>query len=203
MNVIEIQKEQNTKVAYPKGMVSSVSDKLLSQYVQYVWSKVKHRQGNTKNRGEVRGGGAKPWRQKGTGRARHGSSRSPIWVGGGVTFGPRKEHSVLTKRMNKKMRRSAYLSMLSEFVKEEKVMILKESIKPADLRKRLAKDVDGVNTVYLVANDIKNTTLKAIKNIEKASVISVNRFGANQMMGKSLIVFDAEAWQTMLDRYSK
>jgi large subunit ribosomal protein L4 len=77
---------------------------------------------STKTRSEVRGGGQKPWRQKGTGRARHGSSRSPIWVGGGTVFGPKpRDHSV---RVNKKMRRAALRSALSSKAEAGEVWVL-------------------------------------------------------------------------------
>jgi len=78
---------------------------------------------HTKTRGEVRGGGRKPWRQKGTGRARHGSTRSPLWVGGGVAHGPRKERSYEVK-INKKMRRAALFSLLSRKLKDKEVVVL-------------------------------------------------------------------------------
>lgn len=77
---------------------------------------------STKTRGEVRGGGKKPWKQKGTGRARHGSSRSPIWVGGGTTFGPRPRD--YTVKVNRKVRKAALASALSARMGEERVVAL-------------------------------------------------------------------------------
>ncbi len=68
---------------------------------------------HTKGRGDVRGGGKKPWKQKGTGQARHGSSRSPIWRHGGITFGPRKERDY-SEKLNKKMRVQALMSVLTQ-----------------------------------------------------------------------------------------
>ena len=80
---------------------------------------------HTKDRSEVRGGGKKPWKQKGTGRARHGSIRSPIWKGGGVTFGPTKDRN-FKKKINKKMRRKALFMVLSSKVKDKEMIILDE-----------------------------------------------------------------------------
>ncbi len=76
-----------------------------------------------KTRAEVRGGGRKPWRQKGLGRARHGSIRSPIWRGGGVTFGPSKERNYLQK-INQKMKRKALLTALSQKARDNEILIL-------------------------------------------------------------------------------
>jgi large subunit ribosomal protein L4 len=80
---------------------------------------------HVKTRGEVRGGGRKPWRQKGTGRARHGSTRSPIWVGGGITHGPRNEKDY-SQKINKKMRIKALFTVLSEKYKKGQVLFLEE-----------------------------------------------------------------------------
>ena len=78
---------------------------------------------HTKDRGEVRGGGRKPWRQKGTGRARHGSIRSPIWAGGGITFGPRKDRN-FKKNINQKMKKKAIFMALSDKVANAKMVVL-------------------------------------------------------------------------------
>ncbi|MEK7227616.1 MAG: 50S ribosomal protein L4 [Patescibacteria group bacterium] len=96
-------------------LVKQVSDSLLSSKRKPV--------AHTKNRGEVRGGGKKPWQQKGTGRARHGSIRSPLWVGGGVTHGPRKEKSY-ERIVTKKMRVKALHTLLSQKYRDNEVIFL-------------------------------------------------------------------------------
>lgn len=78
---------------------------------------------HTKNRGEVSGGGKKPWQQKGTGRARHGSNRSPIWVGGGITHGPRSDKNY-TKKINKKMAKKALFTVLSAKARDNELIVI-------------------------------------------------------------------------------
>ncbi len=101
---------------------------------------------HTKIRGEVRGGGKKPWKQKGTGRARHGSSRSPIWVGGGVAHGPRNEKSY-EQKINKKMKAKALFTILSEKLRKGQILFIEElslkSIKTKDAANVL-KDLSTV-----------------------------------------------------------
>lgn len=94
---------------------------------------------HTKDRSEVSGTGAKPWRQKGTGRARHGSRRSPIWTGGGVTFGPRNER-VYSVKINKKVRAKALASVLSKKFTEQEVLFV-DSLAIAEPKTKEAKTI--------------------------------------------------------------
>ncbi|MBU3668468.1 MAG: 50S ribosomal protein L4 [Candidatus Taylorbacteria bacterium] len=96
---------------------------LVHQVVTSMESSAREPIAHTKTRGEVRGGGKKPWQQKGTGRARHGSSRSPIWVGGGVAHGPRNDKNY-NRKVNKKMKAKAIYTILSEKLRDGEALFL-------------------------------------------------------------------------------
>ena len=120
---------------------------------------------HTKDRSEVAGGGKKPWRQKGTGRARHGSSRSPIWTGGGVTFGPRNEKSY-TKKINKKMRIKALSSTLAKKYADNEMVFI-EDLKFDEPSTKSAK-----NSIEAIASATKNDTLATKKKNSALVVLS-------------------------------
>ncbi len=101
------------------------NEELVHQVVVGMQSNKRVTIAHAKTRAEVRGGGAKPWRQKGTGRARHGSRRSPIWIGGGVTHGPLKEKDY-SKKINKKMKKKALYVALSQKAKDSEILVLDE-----------------------------------------------------------------------------
>ncbi len=119
---------------------------------------------HTKNRGEVRGGGKKPWKQKGTGRARHGSSRSPIWVGGGITHGPRAER-IYAVKINRKMRAAALVSLLSKKFKDGEIIFVDSFTfaKPATK--------DAVKALVLLSKAAKATGL--MTKTKNAAVIAL------------------------------
>lgn len=121
---------------------------------------------HTKDRSEVRGGGKKPWRQKGTGRARHGSIRSPIWKGGGVTFGPTKERN-FKKDINKKMKQRALFMTLSSKVKDSQLIMI-EDIKLSQSKTKEAVNI--LNKVSKLFNNYKSTKTK------KDSILTVIDF---------------------------
>ena len=116
-----------------------VKDDLINEAVRYQKAAQRQVIAHTKTKAEVRGGGRKPWRQKGTGRARAGSTRSPIWVGGGVTFGPRKDRTFRFK-MNKKARRKALLAALSSKVRDKELVLVDRIV----LKEIKAKKIDQI-----------------------------------------------------------
>jgi len=116
---------------------------LVHQVVQSMRSNKRAGTADTKDRGEVRGGGKKPWKQKGTGRARHGSSRSPIWVGGGVTHGPLAEKNY-KRKISKKMRAQALFSVLSKKLKDEEILFVDSLAMPAMKTKDAVKIVQNL-----------------------------------------------------------
>ena len=128
------------KIALPEKVFSAKwRADLVHQVVEGMRSNKRAGTADTKGRGEVSGGGKKPWKQKGTGRARHGSSRSPIWVGGGVTHGPLAEKNY-KRKISKKMRAQALFSVLSKKMKEEEILFV-DSLSLSKINTKMAVEV--------------------------------------------------------------
>jgi len=138
-----------------------------------------------KSRSDVRGGGSKPYRQKGTGRARAGTIRSPIWRGGGVTFAARPRD--YSQKVNRKMYRGALRSILSELARQERLLVLPEFslavLKTKELAQRL-KDL-GVSGALILTEDVDDILFLAARNLPRVDVMAVQ-----QVDPVSLIAFD-------------
>ena len=134
-----------SKLSLPEAVFGAKRNTdLVHQVVSAMRGNARAGTAHTKNRGEVRGGGRKPWKQKGTGRARHGSTRSPIWKGGGVTHGPRAEKDY-TRSINKKMRVGALYAVLSEKFRAGEILFVEK----LDLKD--AKTKSGAKVVSALA----------------------------------------------------
>ncbi|WP_025270580.1 50S ribosomal protein L4 [Hippea sp. KM1] len=139
---------------------------------------------STKTRGEVSGGGKKPWRQKGTGRARAGSIRSPLWVGGGVIFGPKPRDYDL--KMNKKEKRTAFIEALAQRIQDGQLIVIDELnfekpktkdayeiVKNLNLQKALFVLDKGMDNAYL---SLRNISGIEVRNIDTLNTYDVLRF---------------------------
>lgn len=158
---------------------------------------------DTKDRGEVSGGGKKPWKQKGTGRARHGSSRSPIWKGGGVTFGPTSERNY-TKRINKKMKTKALYMVLSSKVRDKELIILddpkleKVSTKlMSDALKKLS--IKGKTLFSLDKKD--NQIFKSIQNIPNISMIASDSLNVADLLRNKTLILNKKGIEKIKETY--
>ncbi len=161
---------------------------------------------NTKTRGEVRGGGRKPWRQKGTGRARHGSRRSPIWRGGGITFGPRKDR-VFKKKINKKMKRQVLFMVLSGKVKNNMLVVLedlkvekpKTKLMVAILKKLPSKE----QSALIVLPKMDKSLITASRNIPNIKTIQAKDLNALDLLSLKYLIMPKEAIKLIKETFLK
>ncbi len=169
-----------------------------------VMQNANRRQGTvkTKNRSEVRGGGRKPWRQKGTGRARHGSIRSPIWVGGGLAFGPTPRN--YRTRMNKKMRRLALKSALSVRAQDDKVVVL-DGIEIKDGKtKEVATMLKNINVdnALLVTEAKDELLVRAARNIPTLKLAPVTGLNVRDLLKYQNLILTREAVRQIEEVYA-
>ena len=137
---------------------------------------------HVKTRAEVRGGGKKPWKQKGTGRARAGSSRSPLWIGGGVIFGPRKDRN-FSKKLNKKMKQKALLMSISDKIANDVVVVL-DKFELAEIKTKAFN-----NIISAVEKNVLKTNRRSMLLINDAKDDVVIRSGRN-LKGLEIINID-------------
>jgi large subunit ribosomal protein L4 len=146
------------------------SDELVQQVVVAMQANKRVVVAHTKGRGEVRGGGKKPWRQKGTGRARHGSIRSPIWKGGGVTHGPTKEKNY-EQKINKKMKKKAFFVALSQKLRDNEILFLdKINLTQPKTKEAMGiiKSISGIKNFEKLATKKKNNAILAMPNKDES-----------------------------------
>lgn len=148
----------------------------------------------TKQRGEVRGGGKKPWRQKGTGRARFGSIRNPIWRGGGIVFGPRGNENY-TKKISKTSKRVALRQALT--VKADKVLVadIKTTGKTAEVAKFLKEN--NLNRRVLIVTEKTDELIRATNNISEALLVSPMYLNVFDILNADHIVIAPKAIETI------
>jgi large subunit ribosomal protein L4 len=156
---------------------------------------------STKTRGEVSGGGAKPWRQKGTGRARAGSSRSPIWTGGGTVFGPSPRH--YTFKVNRKARRAALRSALSVHAERESLAVFDAGVFDGPSTAQAAgllSDWGGAVPTLVLLAEAEADAGKSFRNLARVNVMPVTDAGVADVIGAASMLVSEAALNDLVAR---
>ena len=158
---------------------------------------------STKTRSEVSGGGRKPWRQKGTGRARHGSTRSPIWVKGGIALGP-KPRSYKYK-LNKKEKQNAIKMILSAKLADNKIIVLNE-LNLTEVKTKavvnVMRNVNAEGRTLLLLPERNETIFKSARNIDKMHISNVDILNAYELLNNKQIVMTVDAVKKLEEVYA-
>jgi len=204
--------EEVGKVELPAKIFDvKLNQDLMNQSVVTQMSNVRKVIAHTKDRSERRGGGRKPWKQKGTGRARHGSNRSPIWRGGGISFGPTKERN-FTKKINRKMKQAALFMALTSKVKDKEMVIL-DKLDFTDaktklmagilntLKNKLKKNLDKSVLIVLPETDLK--IVRANRNIPKIKTIRADSLNIADVLNYKYFLILQDSIEVIKKTYTK
>lgn len=202
--IYNIEGKKTGTVELPENIFNVAwSDSLMHQVITSMQSNARTPIAHTKFRGEVRGGGRKPWKQKGTGRARHGSTRSPIWRGGGVTHGPRNE-KVYTRTIPRNMRAKALFMALSRKLKDNEIILvdsfglkspktkdakkaLEALSKKAGFEKLLAKKKNAALITFPERSDV---SYKSFRNIGNIACVTAQDLNPVQVLGSTYLILE-------------
>jgi len=199
--------EKIGEIELPKEIFElEVNSDLVYQVISSQRSNRRQNTAKTKERGEVRGGGRKPWRQKGTGRARHGSSRSPIWIGGGVAFGPTPDKNY-KKRIPAKMKRKAMLQVLSAKARESMILVLEdiklEKPKTKEMAEILGKLFLKKGSGIVVLPKIQKELILSVRNIPKTAAIQAKDLNALDLLNYKYVVLLKDSIKVIKDTFLK
>jgi len=175
---------------------TKINKYLVHQVVKHYLANKRRGTASTKNRSEVRGGGVKPWKQKGTGRARAGTNRSPIWVGGGITFGPAPRDYSFS--LPKKMKVVALNSVLSDKVKNKEFIIIDKLFLEKNKTKRMVeilKNLQAFKKPLIIIEKEDNDIAQALRNIKGAKVLPASKINAYDLINQGKIIITKDALQ--------
>ncbi len=188
----------------PKLFGVEVNPRLVQQVVVAQAANARRPWAHTKLRSEVRGGGRKPWRQKGTGRARHGSSRSPIWRGGGVTFGPRSDRNYQIA-VNKKAKKSALRMVLSDRAKNGQLILVDSLQLPEIKTKQVVQALErlplkGRKTIFVLDKNSDNMAISS-RNIPEVGTLGADSLNIRDLLHTQNVVIPVSALETINKLY--
>ncbi len=160
---------------------------------------------HTKGRSEVRGGGKKPWAQKGTGRARHGSIRSPIWVGGGITFGPTKMRNFAVK-VNKKVKKKVLSMVLSDKAASDRLILVDSYQMPEGKTKMLKTALDKFpskdKSTLIVTKGAEENIVQASRNLPKVNTIGYSSLNIFDILKSEYLFINKDLLNKVKEHYS-
>ena len=191
---VDIRKQDNTKlesIDLNKTVFGvQVNDGLVHQVVTAYLSNARSGTKGHKNRSTASGGGIKPWRQKGTGRARAGTIRSPLWVGGGKTFAP--DNQNFTKKINKKEYKTAIKSILTSLLKNKRLIVVDTFKIDEPKTKEMSKVLKSleVDDALIVVNEKQTNLDLASRNIPKVELITVEKINPVSLISHENVVID-------------
>ena len=198
-------KETGSEVLDPKLFGVKVNPELIHELVVAQQKNSRQAIAHTKGRAEVRGGGKKPWRQKGTGRARHGSIRSPLWVGGGITFGPTSKRN-FSIRINKKVKAQGLAMVLSDKVANDKLVLVESYNMPEPKTKMLKTTLDKLpskdKSVLIVTKSAQDNIIKAANNLVDVNTIYFGSLNLVDLLKNEYLVINKELLHKINEHYT-
>lgn len=216
--VYSMKGEKTGTIALPEAVFSAPwKSDLVHQVVTAMQANARLSRAHTKDRSEVSGGGKKPWKQKGTGQARHGSTRSPIWRHGGVTFGPRKERDY-GEKINRRMRAGALFSVLSKKAKDGEVVLIDKFAFAAPKTKEAFGALAAVSkasgmrllsnkgrSALVALSSYDGNTLKSVRNLRGVATEEVRNLNPVDVLAHRYLVIEnpEAAFKTLASRITK